>query len=538
MEKLNEEKEEMAMKNSGPLNIKYSRRTLLKGLAGLPILGFFGFEVMKNIDYTQDVEIVRKRKNDQLIKTLGLGNFDAPAVVKGASIQNSDLLRIGIIGFGGRAIDLAKGLGFRHPDSTDQMTGEALKDWLSQEYLNVALVGICDVFDMRADFGMAVARNYIRPGGENAVRFSVKRYSRYQDMLNDKDIDAVIIATPDHHHASMSVEAIKAGKHVYCEKSVAHTEAELMELYQVVRDNKMVYQLGHQITQNVIFQRAKEIIKKDVLGKITLVETTTNRNTSEGAWIRHLDSKGNPKPGNEQTIDWKQWLGSRPKVPFSIDRYYNWTKWFDYDIGLIGQLFTHEFDAVNQLLRIGIPHSAVSSGGIYYWKDNREIPDVLHCVFEYPDRDLSLIYSATLGNSRSRGRVFMGSDASMELGGSLNIIADNDSIRYRKMIEDGIIDLSTPMISAHPGSGNVDAVSSATSKYYASRGLTNTIVNGQVIDITHLHIKEWLDCIRNGGTPSCNIEMAFEEGITCLMAHKSYIEKRRVTWDPVKKVIV
>jgi predicted dehydrogenase len=336
----------------------------------------------------------------------------------------------------------------------------------------------------------------------------------------------------------MTIDAIKAGKHVYCEKSVAHSEAELMELYGVVRESKLVYQLGHQITQNVIFHQAKEIIRKQILGKITLVETTTNRNSADGAWIRNLDANGNPKPGDEKSIDWKQWLGSAPEVPFSTDRYYNWTKWFAYDTGMIGQLFTHEFDAVNQLLRIGIPHSVVSSGGIYYWKDNREIPDVLHCVFEYPDHEMTLTYSGDLANSRSRGRNFMGSDASMELGGSMSITADADSKRYKKLIKEGVIDTSAPMISIQPGSGRIDAVTSATQKYYASRGLSTTNINGRTVNVTHLHIKEWLNCIRNGGIPSCNIERAFEEGVTCLMAQRSYVEKRRVTWDPIKKTIV
>ena len=145
---------------------------------------------------------------------------------------------------------------------------------------------------------------------------------------------------------------------------------------------------------------------------------------------------------------------------------------------LIGQLFTHEFDSVNQLLRIGIPKSVVSSGGIYYWKDNRDMPDVLNCVFEYPDRELTLLYSATLGNSRSRGRVFMGHDASMEIGNAISITADGDSTRYKKQIESGLIDPSVPMVSFNPNRGSIDAVTSATEKYYAARGLTTTTING------------------------------------------------------------
>ena len=521
-----EKKNEMAQKPG------IKRRTILKALIGIPVLGVFAFELFKKWTYEQE-------KKNRIIQELGLKNIQAPKIVKSSSAAKSNLLRIGIIGFGNRAASHANGLGYMHPnDVEEKKKNDTLNDWLAQEDLNVAIIGICDVFDLHADNGLATARNEFRAGGSKPSGIPVKRYRTYQEMLDDKDIDAVMIATPDHHHAPITIAAAKAGKHVYCEKSPAHSEEELYEMYDTVKNSKIVYQLGHQIPQSVIFQQAKDIVKKDILGKITLVETTTNRNTADGAWIRHLDKNDNPKPGDEKTIDWRQWLGHAPKVPFSLDRYYNWTKFFDYDIGLIGQLFTHEFDAVNQLLRIGIPKSVVSSGGIYYWKDNREMPDLLHCVFEYPDRDLTLLYSATLANSRSRGRVFMGHDASMELGDAISITADGDSTRYKKQIEAGLIDPSGPMVSFNPNSGKIDAVTSATEKYYAARGLTTTNINGHQVDITHLHIKEWIDCIRNGKTPGANIERAFEEGVACLMAHKSYVEKRQTEWDPVRRRIV
>jgi predicted dehydrogenase len=508
------------------------RRTLLKALVGIPVLGLFAVELFKKYTYDQE-------KKNKILKELGLENIQAPAIIKSSPGSKSDLLRIGIIGFGNRAVSHANGLGYMHPlDVEARKKNDTLNDWLSQDDLNVAITGICDVFDLHAENGLETARNTIRTGGGTPANIPVRRYRTYQEMLDDKDIDAVMIATPDHHHATITIAAAKAGKHIYCEKAPAHGEAELYEMYDTVKNSKIIYQLGHQVPQSVIFQQAKDIIKKDILGKITLVETTTNRNTSDGAWIRNLDKTGKPKPGDEKSIDWEQWLGHAPKVPFSLDRYYNWTKFFDYDIGLIGQLFTHEFDSVNQLLRIGIPKTVVSSGGIYYWKDNRDIPDLLHCVFEYPDRDLTLLYSATLANSRSRGRVFMGHDASMELGSAINITADGDSTRYKKQIEAGLIDPSGPMVSFNPNSGKIDAVTSATEKYYAARGLTTTTINGRQVDVTHLHIKEWINCIRSGKTPSANIERAFEEGVACLMAHKSYVEKRRTVWDPVNRKIV
>jgi len=509
----------------------YKRRTLLKALAGIPVLGLFAYEAVRKISFDKD-------KKSRVIKELGLDDIKAPEVITGSSGKTGDMIRVGFIGFGSRANQLSHSLGFMHPDQVkEREQNGTLEEWLQQEDLNVAITGICEVFDLHAEQGLATAANDVRPGGGQKLK--AKRYRTYEDLLNDKEIDAVIIATPDHHHARFTSEAVKAGKHVYCEKSICRAEDELYEVYDTVRNSDRVFQLGHQITQNVVFQQAKEIIKRDILGKITLVETTTNRNTASGAWIRHLDENGNLKPGDENSIDWLQWLGAAPYKPFSVDRFYNWTKWFDYDMGMIGQLFTHEFDAVNQLLRIGIPHSAVASGGIYYWKDNREMPDVLHTVFEYPEKELTLTYSGNLASSRPRGRVFNGHDANMDLGGSLSITADWDSTRYAEQIKKGIIDTDGPMITITPGSGgDVDAITSATEKYYASRGLTTTNIGGRIVDVTHLHIKEWLDCIRNGGQTSANIEMAFQEGVTCVMAHKSYLEKRRTEWDPVNRKIV
>jgi len=519
--------------NESSINrIHIKRRTLIKALAGIPILGLLGFEVYEKRAFD-------KQNKNRIIKELGLDNIQSSSIPKSSSKDKNDLIRIGIVGFGNRAKQLSNAMGFMHPlDTKKRKQAGTLDSWLKQEYLNVAIVGICDVFDLHAEMGLATARNEIRPGGNSKAVLSVKRYRYYQQMLDDKDIDAIIIATPDHHHAPMAIAAAKAGKHVYCEKSPGQSEKEINELYNTVKNSNITYQLGHQITQNAIFQQAKEIIKRDILGKITLVETTSNRNTSRGAWIRHLDSNGNLKPGNEKLIDWDQWLGNRPKVPFSVDRFYNWTKWFDYDMGMIGQLFTHEFDAVNQLLNIGIPHSVVSSGGIYYWKDNRDIPDSLHCVFEYPNNELTLLYSGNLACSRSRGRFFMGHDASMELGNSITITPDGNSTRYKKQLTEGIISSSEPMITMNPNSGKIDAVTSATEKYYTSRGLTTTTINGKIVDVTHLHLKEWIDCIRSGDNTTANIERAFEEGITIVMAQKSYIEKRRVEWDSVQKKIV
>ena len=324
------QKDEMEQKTT------IKRRTLLKSLLGLPVLGLFGLELAQKWTYDHE-------KKSRIIKDLGLDNLKTYSTVN-SPVEGSkgDLLRIGVIGFGTRGSQHVKGLGYMRPEEAEsRKKNHTLEDWLAQEDLGIAVTGICDVFDLHAENGLATYRDGIRAGGAKST-LPVKRYRTYQEMLDDKDIDAVMIVTPDHHHATIAIAAAKAGKHIYCEKSVALSEEHLHELYDTVKKSKVVYQLGHQIPQSVIFKQAREILEKNTLGKITLIETTSNRNTAEGAWIRDRDNEGEMKPGDEKTIDWNQWLGGAPKVPFSLDRYYNWTKFFDYDIGMLGQLFTHE----------------------------------------------------------------------------------------------------------------------------------------------------------------------------------------------------
>ena len=198
----------------------------------------------------------------------------------------------------------------------------------------------------------------------------------------------------------------------------------------------------------------------------------------------------------------------------------------------------HEYDTANQFLGLGIPTSAVASGGIYRFKDNREIPDVFHAVFEFPDRDLTFMYTATLASSRNRGRIIMGQDGSMEVGNNIKVMIDQNSKRFEDKINSGIIEPSTPVLSYTPGSKDIDAVTSATEKYYAARGLTYTRRDGKTVDTAYLHLKEWIDCIRHGGTPSCSIDKGMEVTIACHMATKSFRENRMVHWDPVQKRIV
>ena len=520
---------------------KITRRDALKGIAAVPLLGIFTYDFWKN-------KAIEKAKTKITQLDLGLNYKSIGVEANNKAYAPGDVVKIGIIGVGARGPAILRALGFILPDDYNDLYKKAkngdvgaqkkLERYQNQYMLNVQVVGVCDVFDMRAEKGIKIASEGIQPNGEANNLKGVKRYLRYQDMLANPEIDAIVITAPDFHHAHMTIDAVKAGKHVYCEKGMTMTEDELHKVYAAVKESGVVFQLGHQNSKNETFKIAKELIDKNVLGKVTLIEASTNRNSKHGAWIRHLDSDGKPRPGSPETIDWDQWLGNTPKVPFSLERYYGWPRWFAYDTGLAGQLFSHEVDAVNQIMGFGIPKSVSSSGGIYFYKEERDMPDTFQSVLEFSDKKFTMLYTAALANSRSRGRVFMGHDASMVVGGDLKVIADRNSEQYKSKIESGLIDTKKPFYTYPQQKVDIDAITSATERYYAERGLIDTQIGGKNMDITHLHVKEWIDVIRNGGTTGCNIERAFQDTVSVLMVHKSYVEKRKVEWDPINRRIV
>ncbi len=513
----------------------FNRRDILKGLATIPVFGPFLYAVFRK-------KWLDDQRKKEILAELGMKG-EAPAVLPKTTLKKpGELIRLGIIGFGGRGEALAHAAGFAHPDWIERKKKDArenrldkgLEAFLNQDDLNVSLTGICDVFDVRAERGIAASKNDIRSGGGTGLFKGAVRYPNYQELLQSDDIDAVIIATPDHWHAQMTIAAVNAGKHVYCEKCMTRTIDETYSVTEAVKNSGMVFQLGHQGRQQESYIKAKQIVEKNILGKITLVEMTTNRNSPNGAWVYDIHEEG-----SSETIDWEQFEGPAPhKVPFNLERFFRWRCWFDYGTGLAGDLLSHEYDATNQILELGIPKSAVASGGIYFFQDGRDVPDVFQAVFEYPERDLTLVYSATLANGRGRGKVLMGHDAAMEVGDSLNVTADLESTRYKEKIMNNIINTSLPLFTYRPGLKGIDTVTSATERYFMTRGLMYTMRGGRPVNTAHLHIKDWLDCIRNGGQPSCNIDRGFEEAITCHMATLSYLEGRKVEWDPVSRKVV
>jgi predicted dehydrogenase len=518
---------------------KMKRRDLLKAFATLPVIGAFAYGAW------------RKRKQDhirshRLARELNMTSGE-PAYKKYK--YDGDVIRLGIIGYGSRGTYLMQAAGFVPPETINDWQvsmkynprDTSYEDFIQQDDLNIVVNGVCDLFDVRAENARKAAANVGREGPEGTMGKLPKRYINYRELLAAEDIDAVIIATPDHWHARIAIDAALAGKHIYVEKGLARRVEEVFAIRKAVKESGVVFQLGHQGRQTDSYIKAKEAVEKNLLGKINLIEVCTNRNDPNGAWIYDIHPEANPR-----TVDWKQFEEPcEKKHPFSAERFFRWRCWWDYGTGLSGDLLTHEYDAINQILGMGIPESVVSSGGIYFFEkpeyyvnEVRDVPDVWNATFEYPHLNFSLLYSATLANSRDRGKVIMGHDASMELGNNLLIYACAESTRYRDAIESGLIQPDLPIYTYIPGRKNVDAVATATEQYFANRGLLYTYRGDRRVDTTHLHIAEWIQAIRGGKQTSCNIDQAFEEGITAVMATIAYREDRKVFWDREREKVV
>ena len=503
-----------------------NRRDALKGLVALPVIGAFYIGASS------------KRSHDKQIKNSILEELNvdaAPPPPTGP--MSGDPIRIGVIGFGGRGEHLIRALGFATPSWKQKMKENALKnpkdqrlkDYLEQENLNARLTAVCDVFDVRNELGVAAG---------TVDGYKPKVFKDYRKLLESKDVDAVVIGTPDHLHAPMAIAAIQAGKHVYIEKCMTHKVQETYDLYDAVVNSDISFQVGHQHRQTQSFFTARELIKKKVLGHIGLIQANTNRNDDNGAWQYDIHKKGNP-----QTIDWDLFLGNAPKIPFNAEHFFRWRKWWAYGTGLTGDLLTHDYDRINCLLEMGIPSSCVASGGIYTHRDGRNVPDVMQVVMEYPDfymggsqesgkeKGMTFVYSATLGNQYYRNTLLMGHDGTMELGNRVSVHADPRSTRYQEMIENETINLDVPMYAYDPAAKGIDAVTGATAKYFANKGLMYTYRDGKRVDSTFLHIREWLSNIRNGTKLSCGIEEGFQEAMSAHMATLSYRLGRRIEWD-------
>jgi len=235
----------------------------------------------------------------------------------------------------------------------------------------------------------------------------------YNEILARKDIDAVIIATPDHWHKQASVDAMKAGKDVYCEKPMIHLYSDGPEMIETARSTKRILQIGSQRVSSLIYAKAKELLAAGAIGQLNMVTARWDRNSSMGAWNYTV-----PPDASTETCDWPRFLGSAPKIPFNAEQFFQWRKWKAYGTGVAGDLFVHLFSGTHFITGSHGPTRGMATGAIRYWKDGRDVPDVMLGLFDYREGfNLSLRVNFVDGGEESEGLIFTGSEGTMEIGG-------------------------------------------------------------------------------------------------------------------------
>lgn len=290
---------------------------------------------------------------------LGAGTLAAGSVARkvatleardpGASRQAapSDIVRFGVIGTGTEGCDLLRA---------------------SRRVRGIECVAAADLYDTRQESAKELV---------GASLFTTRDYRR---ILDRKDIDAVIVATPDHWHRRLVVEAAQAGKDVYCEKPMSHTVEDGFAMIDAVQKYKRICEVGSQRVSSILYAKAKEIFDSGKLGEVDTIEAAWDRNTDSGAWLYPV-----PPDANERTIDWNTWLGDAPKRPFDGRRFVGWRCYKDYGAGLPGDLFVHLLSGIHYIAGITAPPiRAFSTGGIYHYKDGREFPDLQWSMYDYP----------------------------------------------------------------------------------------------------------------------------------------------------------
>jgi predicted dehydrogenase len=236
----------------------------------------------------------------------------------------------------------------------------------------------------------------------------------YREILARKDVDAVLIATPDHWHKQAAVDAMHAGKDVYLEKPMIHIYSDGPEIIDTVRSTNRILQVGSQRVSSIVYAKAKELLASGAIGKLNMVTARWDRNSSIGAWNYSV-----PLDASTETCDWPRFEGSAPKMAFSAERFFQWRKWKDYGSGVAGDLFVHLFSGTHFITGSKGPTRAMATGGLRFWKDGRDANDVLLALFDYPEGfNLSLHVNFVDGGEESEGFLFTGSEGLMEIAGN------------------------------------------------------------------------------------------------------------------------
>ena len=272
------------------------------------------------------------------------------------------------------------------------------------------IVAACDCYDGRLTHMQEIYGSQI---------FTTRHY---QEILDRKDIDAVIIGTPDHWHSKISIAAMNAGKDVYCEKPMVQHIDDGTPVVEAQRATNRIMQVGSQRVSSVVYKKAKELFQAGAIGKLNMVEAWWDRNSATGAWEYAV-----PPDANTDTCDWDTFQGRAPKTDWDANRFFRWRCYRDYGTGVAGDLFVHLFSGLHFITGAIGPTRVFATGGIRFWNDGRDVPDLLIGLYDYPETAAHPAFNLVLrvnfesGAQESSGFRFTGSDGIMTVSDSVTV---------------------------------------------------------------------------------------------------------------------
>jgi predicted dehydrogenase len=386
-----------------------------------------------------------------------------PARVLGAN----DRVRVGMIGVGGRGHELLR-----------QIVAVP----------NVDVVAMADVYPRRFDEAKKVVPN-------------IQTFDDHRRLLDQKDIDAVIIASPLHIHARHFLDGLAAGKDLYSEKTMTWSIPEAEQCLNAAKKSDRVVQIGLQHESDGSLADAKKWIKDGTVGKVTMVESWMSRNSKhgQGQWVRPI-----PSDCTAANVKWDAFLNGRPPQPFDANKFINWRLFWEFSGGNVTENMIHQISWVMTALDLPVPTAAYMTGGVFSEKDGRQVPDTIAVSLEFPG-DVIVNWQSTFSNSHyGLGERILGSDGTIEhVAGEQNMVTgrSESSIRY-----------FPEKVNRPDGAALV----------------------GNTPDQNHM--QNFIDCVRSRKQPNASVEIGYSSAVAGHMANISYRHKERVTWEMAKSM--
>jgi len=401
----------------------------------------------------------------------------------------NDRLRVGLIGCGGRG---------------NYLLGETFK---SASELNVEIAGLCDVWKVNLEKTAERVRSL-----QSA---SFRTFARFHDLLSMKDLDGVLIATPDFAHTPILIEALKVKKDAFVEKPMATVLDHANAALKLVRETKAIVQVGTQRRSDPRHQEGAKLIQSGILGKVTEVETAWH--DAGPRWARDFSDV------RREDVDWDQYLMFLPKQPWDPARFRRWHLYKDFTVGTPGLLGAHLIDVALWFMDDPLPDSAVAHGGVYVWKDGREHADTIECVLQYP-KGFIVKYATRLGNNHPVPEaIFFGTKGTFDT----ETWTARGAGGGKEALTQAVTVPKPPILSA--AAVTTDGDSSPREDPRLAQ--LDQRVGGEG------HVRNWLQCMRSRGAPNAPIEVGYAHSVASIMCFKAWESGRRQVFDPASQQI-